>query len=104
MTRALLAAAFAVLLATAANAQDKVRIAVGGKSAVYYLPLEPKRNEGSKAMDANNANRALNMGPVGIAINGVAFFNPFDAGMTDAHDIMDRCCGHPAPVIPAPGC
>src|SRR5581483_655531 len=27
----------------------------------------------------------------------VVFFNPFDAGMQDAHDIMDRCCGHPAP-------
>src|SRR5581483_7875875 len=27
----------------------------------------------------------------------VVFFNPFDAGMQDAHDIMDRCCGHPSP-------
>jgi NitT/TauT family transport system substrate-binding protein len=39
MKRLLLAAAFAALLATTAHAQDKVRIAVGGKSAVFYLPL-----------------------------------------------------------------
>jgi hypothetical protein len=37
------------------------------------------------------------MGPIGIAINGVVFFNPFDAQSTDATDLMDRCCGHPAP-------
>jgi hypothetical protein len=30
-----------------------------------------------------------------VAINGVVFFNPFDAGMMDATDFMDRCCGHP---------
>jgi NitT/TauT family transport system substrate-binding protein len=33
------AVALALLFATQANAQDKVRIAVGGKSAVFYLPL-----------------------------------------------------------------
>jgi hypothetical protein len=37
------------------------------------------------------------MGPIGIASNGVVFFNPFDAGMEDATDLMDRCCGHPSP-------
>ncbi len=37
------------------------------------------------------------MGAIGIAINGVVFYNPFDAGMTDATDLMDRCCGHPSP-------
>jgi hypothetical protein len=37
------------------------------------------------------------MGPIGIAINGVVFFNPFDAQSTDATDLMDRCCGHPTP-------
>src|SRR4051812_50045434 len=35
----LTSAAFIVLLATGADAQEKVRIAVGGKSAVFYLPL-----------------------------------------------------------------
>ena len=38
---------------------------------------------------------ALPMGPIGVAMNGVVFFNPFDMGNTDATDMMDRCCGHP---------
>jgi NitT/TauT family transport system substrate-binding protein len=37
--RALGAVALAALFVTGASAQDKVRIAVGGKSAVFYLPL-----------------------------------------------------------------
>lgn len=63
----------------------------------YKFPLDPQPNPAAKAMDAKNANRALNMGPVGIAANGVVFYNPFDAGMEEAVDIMDRCCGHPSP-------
>jgi NitT/TauT family transport system substrate-binding protein len=39
MTRMIAALLMAVSFATAASAQDKIRIAVGGKSAVYYLPL-----------------------------------------------------------------
>jgi hypothetical protein len=35
------------------------------------------------------------MGPIGIAANGIVFFNPFDMGNTDASNMMDRCCGHP---------
>jgi hypothetical protein len=30
-------------------------------------------------------------------VNGVVFFNPFDANSQDASNMMDRCCGHPAP-------
>jgi hypothetical protein len=63
----------------------------------YYLPLNPVRNAKAVAMDKNNSNRALPMGAIGIAINGVVFYNPFDAGMQDATDMMDRCCGHPSP-------
>ena len=63
----------------------------------YHIPLQPERNPDARAMDLNNANRALNMGAIGIAINGVVFYNPFDIGMTDATDFMDRCCGHPSP-------
>jgi hypothetical protein len=63
----------------------------------YYLPLEPVRNPRSVAMDKTNSNRALPMGAIGIAINGVVFYNPFDAGGMDATDMMDRCCGHPSP-------
>lgn len=61
----------------------------------YYLPLEPKIDPQAKAVDELNKNRALPMGPIGIAVNGVVFFNPFDANMLDASNIMDYCCGHP---------
>ena len=63
----------------------------------YYLPLEPVRNPKAIAMDKKNSNRALPMGAIGFATNGVAFFNPFDMGNEEAVNIMDRCCGHPAP-------
>lgn len=63
----------------------------------YYLPLEPAPNPKAVAMTATNSNRALPMGVTGFAINGVAFYNPFDADMEDATDFMDRCCGHPSP-------
>jgi len=63
----------------------------------YRLPIDPQRNPDAFSMTAHDSNRALNMGPIGIAVNGVVFFNPFDAGMQDASSIMDRCCGHPAP-------
>jgi hypothetical protein len=48
-------------------------------------------------MDAADHNGALPMGATGVAVNGVVFYNPFDAGMTDATNIMDYCCGHPSP-------
>jgi hypothetical protein len=67
------------------------------KDATYYIPLNPKENPGHVATDLHNTNHSLNMGPIGIAANGVVFFNPFDAGNTDASNIMDYCCGHPAP-------
>ncbi len=63
----------------------------------YHLPLQPEHNPSARAMDHNNANRALPMGAIGIAVNGVVFYNPFDANMVDATDLMDRCCGHPSP-------
>jgi hypothetical protein len=63
----------------------------------YYLPLAPVRDPAARAMDQTNSNRALPMGSIGVAINGVMFFNPFDAGNMEAVNIMDRCCGHPSP-------
>jgi hypothetical protein len=63
----------------------------------YRLPLEPVINPAAVAMNDRDENRALPMGPIGIAVNGVVFFNPFDAGMRDASSIMDYCCGHPNP-------
>ena len=61
----------------------------------YLFPLNPKVNSKAVPMDDKNTNRALNMGAVGLAINGVVFYNPFDAGSMEAVNIMDRCCGHP---------
>jgi hypothetical protein len=63
----------------------------------YRLPLEPVLNPDAVAMSDADSNHALPMGPIGIAVNGVVFFNPFDANMRDASNIMDYCCGHPNP-------
>jgi hypothetical protein len=63
----------------------------------YRLPLVPVLDPDAKATDATNSNHALPMGAIGIAVNGVVFYNPFDAEMQDASNIMDSCCGHPSP-------
>jgi len=63
----------------------------------FRLAIEPKMNPSAVPMTQDNRNRALPMGPVGLAVNGVVFFNPFDGNMEWAVDLMDRCCGHPAP-------
>ncbi len=63
----------------------------------YYIPLNPKVNPNHVATATDNSNHALPMGPIGVAVNGVVFFNPFDAQSGDASNMMDRCCGHPAP-------
>jgi hypothetical protein len=40
------------------------------------------------------------MGPIGVAINGVPFYNPYTAQGTDAakNEVFDECCGHPDPM------
>jgi hypothetical protein len=58
---------------------------------VFRLPLEPKL--------ANQITR-LPMGPTGVALNGVVFFNPFEMeGMNAVEGYaevwLDSCCGHP---------
>ena len=55
------------------------------------LPLEPKL--------ASSITR-VPMGPIGMALNGVVFFNPFEAGGMNAIEgysevWLDSCCGHP---------
>ncbi len=57
----------------------------------FRLPLEPKR--------AASITR-VPMGPIGMALNGVVFFNPFEAGGMNAIEgyseiWLDSCCGHP---------
>jgi hypothetical protein len=64
---------------------------------IYKLPLDPVVNPTAVAMNASDRNGALPMGGIGLAVNGVVFYNPFDATMSDASSIMDYCCGHPSP-------
>ena len=57
----------------------------------FRFPLVPKR--------AAEIIR-LPMGPIGMAINGVVFFNPFEQGGMNAVEgysevWLDSCCGHP---------
>jgi hypothetical protein len=42
----------------------------------------------------------LPMGPIGVAVNGVPFYNPYNAEGADAakNEVFDRCCGHPDPM------
>ncbi|TWU51756.1 sulfatase-like hydrolase/transferase [Rubripirellula reticaptiva] len=68
------------------------------KANTWYLPKHPKLAKDPIAMDAKNSNGGLPMGPIGVATNGVIFFNPFDHIFeTDAVWRLDRCCGHPSP-------
>ena len=57
----------------------------------FQLPLVPRLNDRITR---------LPMGPVGMALNGVVFFNPFEAGGMNAVEgyaevWLDSCCGHP---------
>lgn len=57
----------------------------------FRLPLMPRL--------ADEITR-LPMGPIGTALNGVVFFNPFEAGGMNAVEgynevWLDSCCGHP---------
>src|SRR5262249_24551170 len=68
------------------------------KRDTWYIPLQPRENPQHTAMTADNT-RALPMGPIGVAVNGVVFFNPFDeSAVKDAVWRLDRCCGHPSPT------
>jgi hypothetical protein len=57
----------------------------------FRLPLEPSKAETITRVP---------MGPIGMANNGVVFFNPFEAGGMNAIEgysevWLDSCCGHP---------
>jgi hypothetical protein len=58
---------------------------------VFRIPLVPRK--------ADRITR-VPMGPIGVATNGVVFFNPFEAGGINAVEgyaevWLDSCCGHP---------
>jgi hypothetical protein len=56
----------------------------------FKIPRKPVR--------ANTITK-LPMGPIGVAINGVPFYNPYNAEGQDAAktEVFDDCCGHPDP-------
>ena len=61
----------------------------------FRLPLEPRLAESITR---------LPMGPIGMALNGVVFFNPFEIqGMNAVEGYsevwLDSCCGHPVRCI-----
>lgn len=64
----------------------------------FYLPLEPQVNPQHQPMLDYNSRNAMNPGPIGVACNGVVFFDPYDADSVDALWRLDRCCGHPSPM------
>ncbi|MFK7777858.1 MAG: YHYH protein, partial [Gimesia sp.] len=64
----------------------------------WHIPINPQVNRKHIAMNAKNENGGLPMGAIGVATNGIIFFNPFDHIFeTDAVWRLDRCCGHPSP-------
>lgn len=57
----------------------------------FRLPLQPRMSDEITR---------LPMGPIGMALNGVVFFNPFEQGGMNAvagysEVWLDSCCGHP---------
>jgi YHYH protein/EF hand len=60
----------------------------------FIIPRTPKK--------AKETTRTP-LGPIGVAINGVPFYNPYNAEGRDAvfgpnAEIFDSCCGHPDPM------
>jgi len=57
----------------------------------FYIPLEPKWSEKVTKTP---------FGPIGVAINGIPFYNQYNAQGRDAVklEIFDSCCGHPDPM------
>jgi hypothetical protein len=64
----------------------------------FYLPLEPTVNPKHAAMTGIENRYVMNPGAIGVAVNGVVFFDPYDADAVPAFWRLDRCCGHPSPM------
>jgi hypothetical protein len=84
---------------------DRARFLDGNPNVIreqrdtWYIPLDPKPNANRPAAMTAENKRGLPMGPIGVAVNGVVFFNPFDhIAEADAVWRLDRCCGHPSPM------
>lgn len=60
----------------------------------FVIPLKPQKAERPTR---------LPMGPIGVAINGIPFYNPYNAHGQNAvegptAEVFDSCCGHPDPM------
>jgi YHYH protein len=60
----------------------------------FHIPLKPQFAESTTK---------LPFGPIGVAVNGIPFYNPYNAEGRDAvfganAEIFDSCCGHPDPM------
>jgi YHYH protein len=57
----------------------------------FYIPLHPQAAEKSTKTP---------FGPIGVAINGIPFYNQYNAEGGDAVklEVFDSCCGHPDPA------
>lgn len=66
--------------------------------STFYIPLEPRENPKRKAMLGYTTRDVMPPGPIGVAVNGVVFFDPYDAEAVEAFWRLDRCCGHPSPM------
>ena len=66
---------------------------IAEQDETFYIPLNPQERQGHTITTRIKTTRY--MGPIGIATNGVVFFNPFDMDSQDATSFMDACCGHP---------
>jgi len=64
----------------------------------WYIPLEPKENPAKQAFTSIANRYVMPPGPIGIAVNGVVFYDPYDADAIEAFWRLDRCCGHPSPM------
>ena len=57
----------------------------------FHIPLKPKFAQRTTE---------LPFGPIGVAVNGIPFYNPYNAQGRDAvfgpnAEVFDSCCGHP---------
>ena len=57
----------------------------------FYIPLKPKI--------ADKPTKTP-MGPIGVAVNGIPFYNQYNEEGQDAVklEVFDSCCGHPDPM------
>lgn len=80
-----------------ARAMDGNPNVIQEQDQTFYLSLEPKPNPGRQAMTSIADRYVMNPGAIGVAVNGVVFFDPYDADAVEAFWRLDRCCGHPSP-------